>query len=45
MLFNWAYKGKLNKIKAGHTSAKAAPFWDKLVFGKVRPRPVVLLSV
>jgi long-chain acyl-CoA synthetase len=35
LLFKWAYGGKLNKLKAGFPSAKAAPFWDKLVFGKV----------
>ena len=35
MLFKWAYGGKLNKLNAGYTSDKAAPFWDKLVFGKV----------
>jgi long-chain acyl-CoA synthetase len=35
-LFNWAYKAKLNKLKAGFPSADAAKFWDKLVFGKAR---------
>ena len=41
MLFNWAYKGKLNKIQAGYNSAEAAPFWDKLVFGKARCPPLI----
>jgi long-chain acyl-CoA synthetase len=35
-LFKWAYGGKLSKLKAGYPSAKAAPFWDKIVFSKVR---------
>lgn len=34
-LFNWAYSGKLNRLRANFPSASAAPFWDKLVFSKV----------
>lgn len=35
-LFKWAHSAKLAKLKAGFPSDKAAPFWDKLVFSKVR---------
>lgn len=35
-LFKWAQSAKLAKLKAGFPSAKAAPFWDKIVFSKVR---------
>ena len=35
-LFGWAYKAKLNRLKAGFASDKAAPFWDKLAFNKAR---------
>ena len=34
-LFNFAYKAKLNKLRAGYASANAAKFWDKIVFSKV----------
>lgn len=35
-LFKWAHNAKLAKLNAGFSSEKAAPFWDKLVFSKVR---------
>eukprot|EP00892_Ulva_mutabilis_P009730 jgi/Ulvmu1/7129/UM034_0035.1 len=35
-LFKWAHSAKLAKLKAGFPSAKAAPFWDKLVFSKIK---------
>lgn len=38
VLFKWAFSGKLNRLKAGFSSDEAAPFWDKLVFSKVKAR-------
>lgn len=34
-LFNFAFQRKLHYMKAGWSHAKASPFFDKLVFGKV----------
>jgi len=38
MLFHWGYNRKLHALEAGHTYDKAAPFFDKLVFSKVKER-------
>lgn len=35
-LFNFAYSWKLNSMNKGHKHQEAAPFFDKLVFNKVR---------
>ncbi|KAE9606536.1 putative CDP-diacylglycerol--inositol 3-phosphatidyltransferase, Long-chain-fatty-acid--CoA ligase [Lupinus albus] len=35
-LFNFAHSFKLNNMKKGHPHAEASPFFDKLVFDKVK---------
>ncbi|CAL0311396.1 unnamed protein product [Lupinus luteus] len=35
-LFNFAYSSKLKNMKKGHKHAEASPFFDKLVFDKVK---------
>lgn len=37
-LFNWGYSRKLHALNAGHSYDKAAPFFDKLVFSKVKEK-------
>ncbi|KAH7620803.1 putative Long chain acyl-CoA synthetase 4 [Nannochloris sp. 'desiccata'] len=37
-LFHWGYKRKLHALDAGHAYDKAAPFFDKLVFSKIKER-------
>jgi long-chain acyl-CoA synthetase len=37
-LFNWGFKRKLHFIEAGHPQHTAAPFFDKLVFSKIKLR-------
>ena len=37
-LFHWGYKRKLHALEAGYSYDKAAPFFDKLVFSKVKER-------
>ena len=37
-LFHWGYKRKLHALDAGHPYDKAAPFFDKLVFSKIKER-------
>jgi long-chain acyl-CoA synthetase len=36
LLFNWGFARKLWALEAGYPQAKAAPFFDKLVFSKVK---------
>lgn len=38
MLFQWGFNRKLHFIKEGYPQAEASPFFDKLVFGKVKAR-------
>jgi len=38
MLFHWGYRRKLHALEAGHSYKNAAPFFDKLVFSKVKER-------
>mmetsp|Transcript_18262 Transcript_18262/g.51152 ORF Transcript_18262/g.51152 Transcript_18262/m.51152 type:complete len:544 (-) Transcript_18262:303-1934(-) len=35
-LFNWAYNRKKEFMKRGYTQEKASPFFDKLVFSKIK---------
>lgn len=35
-LFNWAYGSKVKRMKSGVPQNRAAPFWDWLVFGKMK---------
>lgn len=37
-LFHWGYRRKLHALEAGYAFDKAAPFFDKLVFSKVKDR-------
>lgn len=37
-LFNWGYNRKLHALNEGHSFDKAAPFFDKVVFSKVKER-------
>ena len=37
-LFHWGYRRKLHALNAGHAFDKAAPFFDKLVFSKIKER-------
>jgi long-chain acyl-CoA synthetase len=37
-LFNWGFSRKLHALDAGHKFDEAAPFFDKLVFSKVKER-------
>jgi long-chain acyl-CoA synthetase len=45
LLFKWGFNGKLARLNAGFSSDTAAPFWDKLVFSKVFPFSLTLVSV
>ena len=38
VLFEWGFKRKLHALDAGHKFDEAAPFFDKLVFSKVKER-------
>lgn len=38
MLFEWGFSRKLHALDAGHKFDEAAPFFDKLVFSKVKER-------
>ena len=38
MLFDWGFNRKLHALNAGHKWDEAAPFFDKLVFSKVKER-------
>ena len=37
-LYNWGYARKLHALNAGLPHDKAAPFFDKLVFSKIKAR-------
>jgi len=37
-LFNWGFNRKLHALNAGHAYDKAAPFFDRLVFSKIKER-------
>ena len=37
-LFNWGFCRKLHALDAGHAFDKASPFFDKIVFSKVKER-------
>lgn len=37
-LFHWGFARKLHALQAGHAFDKAAPFFDRLVFSKVKER-------
>eukprot|EP00850_Spirogloea_muscicola_P001110 SM000004S14980 [mRNA] locus=s4:490198:504514:- [translate_table: standard] len=36
LLFNWGFHNKVNRIRKGLRQEKAAPFFDKLVFSKIK---------
>lgn len=38
VLFDWGFSRKLHALNAGHKFDEAAPFFDKLVFSKVKER-------
>jgi long-subunit acyl-CoA synthetase (AMP-forming) len=44
LLFKWGFNGKLARLRAGFPSASAAPFWDKLLFSKVRNTEMLAAS-
>lgn len=38
MIFNWGYKRKLDMLNAGYSFDTASPFFDKLVFSKIKEK-------